>query len=153
MRSYTSQRVSEAILLAIKAHEGQLDKDEQTPYILHCFRVMLNVRPITENHLIVAVLHDVLEDTDITFEQLSGQFGFRVASRVRILTREVKESYTDYIERVSMDSMATQVKMADLSDNLLDWRLDRLCPADRDRLSMKYRRAFHVLSTSQGATQ
>lgn len=109
-------RLEQAIQLAARAHEGQKTLDGQ-PYILHPLRMML--RFPDEETRIVAVLHDVLEDSMITSWDLQ-QMGFSevVVSAVETLTRAEEEDYPEYIERVAQNPLATRVKITDLMDNL-----------------------------------
>jgi hypothetical protein len=106
--------------IAAKAHEGQRDKEGQ-PYILHPLRVMMAVEG--EEAKVVAVLHDVVEDTSVTLDDLR-QAGFteRVLAAVACVTHRKNEPYADYVVRCKGDDIARRVKLADLQDNT---RLDR----------------------------
>src|SRR5262245_60885800 len=136
--------LEKALQIAAKAHEGQKDK-EGLPYILHALRVMLGVTGAEAQ--CVAVLHDVLEDTAVTADDLR-QAGFNevVVAAVLCVTHRREESYAEYVVRCKSNALARQVKLADLHDNS---RLERtiLRPqrlaADLDRirrylLSYKY---------------
>lgn len=104
-----------AIIMATKAHKGQLDKADK-PYILHPLYLMTKVLSIRCK--IIAVLHDVLEDTDLCEEDLmDAGFPDEIISSIKLLTRG-KESYKDYIQTLSSDWAARRVKMADLNHNL-----------------------------------
>lgn len=108
--------LEDAIALAARAHRGQVDKGGQ-PYILHVLRVML--RQEDETARIVAVLHDVLEDTPVTLADLqTAGYDEHVCEAVDCLTRRSAETYEDMIERVAANPLARQVKLADLADNL-----------------------------------
>jgi (p)ppGpp synthase/HD superfamily hydrolase len=113
----TQADLARAIRIAAEAHADQLDKAGR-PYILHPIRVMQRVHqhgPVAE---IVAVLHDVIEDTAMTLEQLiSLGFGQDVIAGVDAITRREGEDYFDYIERCSRDYIGCIVKLADLEDN------------------------------------
>jgi (p)ppGpp synthase/HD superfamily hydrolase len=107
-----------AVELACRAHRGQrYPSPEEEPYILHLFRVMLAVDGFRVRA--VAVLHDVLEDTDVLAEQL-GAAGLPVdvVEAVVAITRRPGQSYQSYIEQVACDAIAREVKLADLADNL-----------------------------------
>lgn len=106
-----------AIKLATDAHAGQVDKSGE-PYILHPLRVMLAMK--TEDERIVGVLHDVVEDTNITADDLYWVHGFKmeVVKPVCLLTRAKGEAYFDFISRLAPDPIARAVKIADLKDNL-----------------------------------
>ena len=108
--------LEDAIVLAARAHRGQVDKGGQ-PYILHVLRVML--RQEEETARIVAALHDVPEDAHITLADLrAAGFSERVCAAVDCLTRRAGEPYKEMIERIATNSLARQVKLADLADNL-----------------------------------
>ncbi|MEA4961233.1 hypothetical protein [Lutispora sp.] len=108
--------LDKAIRIAAKAHEGQMDKAGQ-PYILHPLRVMFMRRDETER--ICAVLHDVIEDSDITIEYLRKEgFSEEVLSALNSLTKRENENYDDFIGRVIENKTACKVKLADLSDNM-----------------------------------
>lgn len=104
-----------AINLAYQAHEGQVDK-AGAPYILHCLRVANAM--VTTDEKIVALLHDVVEDTEITFEYLEHEgFSEEVVTAVKAITRELEETYNDYLLRVARNELAYKVKLADMLDN------------------------------------
>jgi hypothetical protein len=106
--------------IAAQAHEGQKDK-EGLPYILHPLRAMMSVQG--EEAQIVAVLHDVIEETAVTADDLRrAGFSEPVVAAVVSVTHRKDESYADYVVRCKGNEVARQVKLADLADN---WRLDR----------------------------
>lgn len=113
--------IEAALQIAAKAHAGQKDKDGQ-PYILHPLRVMHAVKgPETQ---IVAILHDVVEDTSVTIDDLQAAgFSQTILAGVRCVTHGKDESYADYVVRCKADPIGRQVKLADLEDNA---RLPRL---------------------------
>jgi hypothetical protein len=109
-----------AVRIAATAHAGQLDKDGQ-PYITHPLRVMGRVQG--EPAQIVAVLHDVLEDTVTTAEDLrAAGFSEEILAALLCVTHAKDLSYADYVVRIAGNPIARQVKLADLEDNT---RLDR----------------------------
>jgi (p)ppGpp synthase/HD superfamily hydrolase len=109
-----------AIRVAVSAHAGQTDKGG-SPYITHPLRLMDSVE--TEEEKIVAVLHDVVEDTKVTIDDLKREgFGENVLSGVLCVTHRRDEPYADYVVRCKHHPIARQVKLADLIDNT---RLDR----------------------------
>jgi (p)ppGpp synthase/HD superfamily hydrolase len=112
--------IERALQIAAKAHEGQRDK-EGLPYILHPLRAMMSVQG--EEAQIVAVLHDVVEDTSVTADDLR-QAGFSepVVAAVLCVTHRKGEPYADYVVRCRGNEVARRVKLADLADNT---RLDR----------------------------
>ncbi|HQA59427.1 MAG TPA: hypothetical protein PK768_00205 [Tepidanaerobacteraceae bacterium] len=100
--------LDKAIRIAAKAHEGQMDKAGQ-PYILHPLRVMFMRRNETER--ICAVLHDVIEDSDITIEYLRKEgFSEEVLSALDALTKRENENNDDFIGRVIKNKTACKVK-------------------------------------------
>lgn len=107
--------IDDALALVVARFRGLTDKDGQ-PYVLHCLRVMLDVQgPLAQQ---VAVMHDLVEDTDVTIADLQ-QLGFaeEVVSGVRLLTHLPSDSYAEYVVRLKSDPLARQVKLADLRDN------------------------------------
>ncbi|QIC04487.1 guanosine-3',5'-bis(diphosphate) 3'-pyrophosphohydrolase [Brevibacillus sp. 7WMA2] len=140
----------EAVLLATKAHANQQDKGGQ-PYILHPLRVMMYM-PSDEARA-VAVLHDVLEDTDVTVDDLRvAGFPKEVVEAVMILTKNPKEEYDSYITRVKHNQLARAVKIADIKDNL---DLTRIAEPTEDDLACieKYKRALKELEADDENNQ
>jgi len=138
-----SSMLEKSIGLASKVHAGQVDKAGK-PYILHPLRLMLKFN--SEEEMIVAVLHDVVEDGDVTLEQLQ-QHGFSQSIVVAIdcLTRRNSESYEDFIARVKINNLACKVKIEDIKDNLDLTRLATV--SERDLLrAIKYHKALGVLT-------
>ena len=140
-----------AMSIASKAHDGQKQWNGD-PLISHPKRVMdliVKQNPdleITEDYEIAAILHDVVEDTEVGLQDLSDVgFSPEVVSAVHRLTRQEGESYTNYIERLRVDPIAVIVKIADLSDNTDMTRLNRpIRQADIER-QRKYLRAMSKL--------
>ena len=131
-----------AIALAAKAHEGQVDK-AGAPYILHPLRVMLRLSSLDER--IAAVLHDVVEDSDITLEALRAEgFSEAVLHAVDAVTRRAGEDYDDFIRRAAADPLGRRVKLADLAENS---DLSRIAqPGERDHVRLeRYRRATALI--------
>jgi len=105
-----------AIEIAAAAHAGQIDKAGH-PYILHPLRVMLRVS--TEHERMSAVLHDVVEDTPVTFEQLAREgFPQEVLLAVEALTKRPGESRLQAAERAAANPIARVVKLADNAENM-----------------------------------
>ena len=123
--------LEQAISIASLAHAGQLDKGGE-PYILHPLRVMMKLKD--EKQRIVAVLHDVIEDTKVTIQDLLDQgLDCDLANIVLILTRRKDENYDEYINRICYDELAMRVKLADLNDNMDMSRIDILTKKDYQR--------------------
>lgn len=124
--------LEKAILIATKAHQGQIDKAGQ-PYILHPLRVMMNCE--TDVEKICAVLHDVVEDTTITLDNLKEDgFSEDILEVVDLLTRRSDESYDEFIERIYGNETACKVKLADLRDNMDLCRIENPTDADYSRI-------------------
>jgi (p)ppGpp synthase/HD superfamily hydrolase len=131
-----------AIEIAVQAHKEQLDKSGH-PYILHPLRVM--GRGHTEVEKICGVLHDLVEDTHWTFDDLLKEgFSGEVLKVLRLVTKDPEEDYTRFIERISSHPVAIAVKLNDLADNLDITRLDYLHEQDVTRLN-KYLAAWKKL--------
>ena len=134
--------LEDAIILAAGAHRGQADKAGE-PYILHPLRVMLQL--VDEEGRIAAALHDVLEDTATTADNLRDWgYGEKVVEALEALTRRDGETYADSIERAARNPLARRVKLADLADNMNVHRLPAVGDADRDRLA-RYQAAWDRL--------
>ena len=132
-----------AIEIATEAHKGQFDKSGKD-YIGHPLRVMEMGK--TEEEKIVGVLHDVIEDTDWTFETLAEEgFSKEVIDALRCVTKlSENENYDDFIERIKKNPLAVAVKINDLSDNMDIRRLPYLSDKDVKRLK-KYLKAYKKL--------
>lgn len=139
--------LEDAILLAVQAHRGQIDKAGQ-PYILHVLRVMFRLE--SEKERMVGVLHDVVEDTKYTLDDLR-QMGYpkEVLAALDSLTKKSDESYEAFIERTKGNPIASRVKVADLEDNLDLTRLREITEKDVERLK-KYRIALSQFGTIGG---
>lgn len=121
-----------AIEMAAKAHAGQVDKAGQA-YILHPLRLMLAVR--TPHERMAAVLHDIVEDTPVTFDDLVREgFPPEVVAAVRALTKTDGEKRVDAARRAAADPVARVVKLADVTDNMDLSRLAEPTQKDFDRL-------------------
>lgn len=139
------ERIALADQIAREAHEGQVDKAGR-PYIEHPRAV--ETQMATPAQKVVALLHDTLEDTDVTAEDLRRQFGDGVADAVRTLTRRSGEDYFDYIRRVKELPLARKVKLADLRHNMDLTRLPRVTDEDLRRVE-KYKEAAAMLAYTQ----
>jgi GTP pyrophosphokinase len=106
-----------ALIFATNAHMGQKRKNGDT-YIIHPIRVSQEVK--SEEQKIIALLHDTVEDTPTTLDQIRSEFGDHIAFCVDLLTHRDNEPYDSYIQRVKKHPDAVQVKIADIADNLSD---------------------------------
>ena len=125
-----AQQLNLAIQLASTAHANQKERDGR-PYVGHSLRVMEAMPTNDFDARAVAVLHDVVEDTLASIDDLiDAGFSIRVVEAVRTLTISKGEHYTKYIENISKCPLATRVKLADLMDNMDITRLPKLGKRD-----------------------
>jgi (p)ppGpp synthase/HD superfamily hydrolase len=137
------QLFERAIMIATKTHAGQQDK-AGAPYLLHVLRVMMRLNNMDEK--IVALLHDVVEDSEVTFEELANEgFPKKILKAVELLTKTENKPYEDYIQEIKKNELARVVKLADLKDNMNISRLKNLTEQDKLRIK-KYRAAYKVLN-------
>jgi len=122
-----------ALTFITKRHSGQKRRNGN-PYIIHPIRVSQEVHSITEK--VVALLHDVIEDTKTTLQEVEEAFGTEVADAVEALSRRKGEEYLAYIRRVKLHPIATSVKIADISDNLSDSPSDSAIVKSADALEI-----------------
>lgn len=142
------RKAIEAVCLALEKHQGQVDKSGE-PYILHIARVAFRTYSIykDEDLLVAAILHDIIEDTPTTIEDLESKgFTRRSIDAVDSLTRRSREPYEDYIDRVGLNIDAIRIKLIDLTDNLDKERLGKLPKETANRLRKKYKKAENILS-------
>jgi (p)ppGpp synthase/HD superfamily hydrolase len=131
-----------AIVIAAEAHSGQRDKAGAC-YILHPLRVMS--RMTTDEERIVAVLHDVVEDTGWTIERLRAEgFDQRILDAVDAMTHRAGEAYDEFVDRAGRNAIARRVKLADLEDNADLSRIAEPTEKDHQRVA-KYRKAIAQL--------
>ncbi|ABD82121.1 hypothetical protein [Saccharophagus degradans] len=135
--------LEKAIAVATKAHAGQIDKAGQ-PYILHPLRLMFKFE--AEIEMIVAVMHDVIEDSAFTQDDLK-KLGFSndVIEAIDCLSKRNGEDYNSFILRVSKNELAKKVKIEDIKDNLNLTRLKIITDKDLRRAE-KYHRALALLT-------
>lgn len=139
-----SEQLKLAIEIAISAHDGQFDKFNGRPYIEHPFRVMFAGHTLQEK--IVGVLHDVVEDTDWTPNELKEKgFSQEIVEAVDAISKRDNEAYDDYMLRVINNPIAIRVKMNDLSDNMDIRRWKEIQDKDIPRLQ-KYLSAYKQLT-------
>lgn len=124
--------LEKAIEIAARAHAGQYDKAGE-PYILHPLRVLLSLK--TADEQMAAALHDVVEDTPMTFEDLEAEgFSSAVINALRALTKEPGETRMPAARRAAQDAVAVRVKIADVTDNMNLARIPNPTAKDRARL-------------------
>jgi len=137
------QLLNVAIILATNAHAGQNDKAGQ-PYILHPLTVMLSCESIEQK--IVAVLHDIVEDTKVTLEYLDT-YGFpqHIVAAIDCISMRKGETNLQYYERIKSNPLALAVKRMDIAHNSSEARLVHLPVEEQDRLKKKYNKAKEIL--------
>ena len=141
-----TELTSKAMKIAYNAHHGQTDKNG-IPYIFHPFH--LAEQMTDENSVCVALLHDTVEDTDITVKELEKDFPEEVTDALRLLTHDKSEDYFSYISKIKDNPTAKAVKLADLRHNS-----DTSRYTDKSRLSdekvllrlKKYEEAIRILN-------
>jgi (p)ppGpp synthase/HD superfamily hydrolase len=131
-----------ALILATEAHRGMVDKGGVC-YILHPLRLMN--RMTTDDERLVALLHDVVEDSPWTLDGLRAEgFADNVVDAIDCLTRRNGESYENFIQRGAVNPLARRVKLADIEDNMDVKRLNGLKDSDLERLR-RYQNARQVI--------
>jgi GTP diphosphokinase / guanosine-3',5'-bis(diphosphate) 3'-diphosphatase len=133
--------IEKAIQLAARAHAGQVDKANQ-PYILHPLRVMLRVESTEER--IAAVLHDIVEDTNVSLEDLRSEgFSEAVVGAVEALTKRPGEGRLEAATRAATNKIARAVKLADNAENM---DLSRIpSPTEKDLARLEEYKAVRAL--------
>jgi (p)ppGpp synthase/HD superfamily hydrolase len=143
-----AQLLANAINIAVNAHSTTLNKDG-TLYILHPMRLMLQTDDWKEQ--VVAILHDVVEDTHVTFGDIELQgYDAEIIDALEAITKRQGEDYTDYIKRVAQNDLATIVKVLDLYDNIDLTRLPEITDYDLKRC-FKYHWALRFLTNVRDA--
>lgn len=132
-----------AMKIAYEAHQGQYD-NANVPYIFH--PTHLAEQMDDEISCTVALLHDVVEDTDVTFEDLEKEFPEEVISVLKLLTHDKDVPYMDYVKVIKENPIARKVKIADVKHNSDETRLDEITPRDIAR-RQKYKEALEYLES------
>ena len=137
--------IQRAEKIAAAAHADTFDKFG-APYMHHVHRVSL--AGLTEEEKIVGLLHDVVEDTEWTFEALENEgFSKQVIDALKCVTKTSEdEDYELFIQRVARNPLAIRVKLNDLADNMDIRRIPELGPKDFERLT-KYHKAYQYLKS------
>ena len=142
---FMTNPLATALAITAQAFEHSTDKAGQ-PYMLHCLRVMNNLHTDDQELQAIAVMHDLLEDTELTFGALTALgFSQRVVSALILLKHDQGVPYDSYIKLLAYNKDAVAVKKADLKDNSDITRLKGLTKKDIDRME-KYHRAWVYLS-------
>ena len=132
-----------AIKLMFEKHKDQYDKSG-LPYVFHPFHVAEQMED--EDTTIVALLHDIVEDTDTTFEDLKEMgFSDNVIDALKLMTHDKNVDYYDYVEMISKNPIARKVKIKDLEHNMDTTRLDVVDEQAEKRL-IKYKKCHNMLT-------
>lgn len=136
--------VNRALRLAYRAHAGQLDRGG-VPYIFHPYHLAEQMDD--ERSICVALLHDVVEDTSVTLEEIQREFPSEIAEAVALLTHDPSTDYFAYVRRLKANPLARKVKLADLMHNADQTRCAGagIDPVKLQHWREKYRRAQEIL--------
>ena len=138
-----TELTKKAMKLSFEKHKGQSDQCG-IPYPFHPFHVAESMTD--EVSACVALLHDIVEDTDVTFQALRAMgFPDEVVAAVALMTHDKSVPYLDYVRKIRENDLARRVKIADLTHNLDLTRLDRITEKDLKRAE-KYRSALAILN-------
>ncbi|MBE5735384.1 MAG: HD domain-containing protein [Clostridiales bacterium] len=142
---YTDQ-TKKAMIIAYNAHHGQVDKSG-TPYIYH--PIHLAEQMSDENTTCVALLHDVVEDTDVTLQDLKDAgFGEEIIEAVEYMTHDPSVPYMDYVAKIKTNPIARVVKLADLRHNSNPTRKGYVDMVTKGRIE-KYKKAIEYLLSEE----
>ena len=136
-----TELTKKAMNIAYDNHHGQYDKGG-VPYIFHPIHLAESLD--TEIECVVALLHDVVEDSDVTFDDLEKEFPVEVIDLLKLLTRDKNDSYMDYIKKIKNNEVAKKIKILDILHNSDESRLDKIRLKDIIRRN-KYRKALKYL--------
>lgn len=140
-----TELTNKAMRIAYKAHHGQTDQCG-IPYIFHPFHLAEQMQD--EYTTCIALLHDVIEDTDVTLDDLSKEFPKEVVDALRLLTHEQGTDYFDYVKAIKQNPLAKAVKLADLAHNSDQSRMagdTRISEEKKQFWREKYARAKAIL--------
>lgn len=135
-----------AMQIAYRAHHGQVDKS-QIPYIYH--PIHLAEQMTDEYTTCVALLHDVVEDTDVTLEALAKDFPAEIVDAIGLMTHDPAIPYLEYVRQIGHNPIARQVKLADLKHNMDITRIDMPDEKALFRINDKYKKALQILQQEE----
>ena len=130
-----------AINIMFEAHKNQKDKSG-LPYVFHPYTVASSLDD--EYSVVTALLHDVVEDSDIEFSYLETQFPSQIIEALKLLTHDPSEDYFEYVKKIKNNPIAKRVKISDLNHNSDLSRLKNISEFDLKRLE-KYKKALNIL--------
>ena len=135
--------INKALNIAYKAHHGQKDKGN-VPYIFHPYHIAEKFN--NETDICVAILHDVLEDTFVSKEELEGYFPKEVIEPLVLLTRSTHNTYFEYIKNICSNPIAQKVKIEDIKHNLVFERIQN--KTRNEKLEKRYLKALEILKNN-----
>lgn len=141
-----TELTNKAMTIAYNAHHGQIDKGGM-PYIFHPYHLAEQMDD--EISTCAALLHDVVEDTDVTFEDLEKEFPTEVIEVLKLLTHAEDEDYYVYVRRLKDNPIAKKIKLADIAHNSDQSRLigtDKDTPEIKKYFRKKYAKAIEILN-------
>ena len=139
---YTKQ-TNKAMKIAYSAHHGQVDKGG-LPYIFHPYHLAEQMDD--EISCCAALLHDVVEDTDVTLEELAQEFPKAVIDVLKLLTHKEDVPYFDYVRAIKANPIAVRIKLADIAHNSDQSRCPNLTPEQLRYFRNKYETAKAILT-------
>lgn len=143
--------LNKMLVLATNSHSGQYDKGGN-PYILHPIKVMHYLKSDDEELQCIALGHDMIEDTTVTYQQLQEEgFTSRIIEGIRALTKVRGETYDEYKNRVFANEDAMRVKMADLRHNTDIRRLKGVSDKDIKRTAKYHSFYMEILEKINGS--
>ena len=141
-----TDKTKKAMKIMVRQHKNQLDKSG-LPYILHPWLVAEWQND--EVKTIVALLHDVVEDTDMTFEDIKNEgFSDEVVEAIKLLTHDNNVDYKEYLDAIADNPIAIDVKLADLKHNSTISRLDKVEQIDIERAE-RYKKSIEYLNSKK----
>ena len=135
--------INKALNIAYEAHHGQKDKGN-VPYIFHPYHIAEKFN--NETDICVAILHDVLEDTFVSKEELEGYFPKEVIEPLVLLTRSAHDTYFEYIKNICSNPIAQKVKIEDIKHNLVFERIQN--KTRNEKLEKRYLKALEILKNN-----
>ena len=137
--------IQKAYNYALEKHGTQLRKSGE-PYIIHPTNVAYTIAELglDEQTICAALLHDVVEDTNVTFDELEKNFSPEVIEALKLLTHDKNVDYLEYVRKIKNNPIARKVKLADLYHNSDPTRMENPTPKDLERKE-KYRKAIEIL--------
>ena len=138
-----TKMINKALNIAYKAHHGQKDKGN-VPYIFHPYHIAEKFN--NETDICVAILHDVLEDTFVSKEELEGYFPKEVIEPLVLLTRSTHDTYFEYIKNICSNPIAQKVKIEDIKYNLVFERIQN--KTRNEKLEKRYLKALEILKNN-----